>query len=82
MGTKRNPGAFDCYAQASDDEPIFVLLARDANAPEAVAHWAETYRAKKLFLGQWDQSAAEKYNEALSCSIAMKAWRSERDAKV
>lgn len=29
MGTKNNPGAFDCYANAEPDEPMFVLLARD-----------------------------------------------------
>jgi hypothetical protein len=29
MGTKSNPGPFDCYAKAEPDEPMFVLLARD-----------------------------------------------------
>lgn len=29
MGTKNNPGKFDCYDAALPDEPMFVLLARD-----------------------------------------------------
>ena len=28
MGTKNNPGRFDCYGNAEPDEPIFVLLGR------------------------------------------------------
>jgi len=30
MATKKNPGEFDCYANAGPDEPMFVLLARVA----------------------------------------------------
>lgn len=41
MGTKQNPGPFDCYAKAKPDEPMFVLLARDPLAPEIVRRWAE-----------------------------------------
>lgn len=29
MGTKNQPGSFDCYANAKGDEPLFVLLGRD-----------------------------------------------------
>ena len=32
MGTKRNPATYDCYDKAEPDEPLFVLLARDAAA--------------------------------------------------
>lgn len=38
MGTKNNPGAFDCYANAEPDEPMFVLLGRDKHAPAPVPH--------------------------------------------
>ena len=34
MGTKNNPGQFDCYRNAEPDEPMFVLLARDERAPQ------------------------------------------------
>jgi hypothetical protein len=41
MGTKNEPGTFDCYDVAEDDEPMFVLLARDKSAPDLVRQWAE-----------------------------------------
>lgn len=41
MGTKKNPGAFDCYGRAKDDEPMFVLLGRDRHAPLLVLRWAQ-----------------------------------------
>lgn len=45
MGTKNNPGAFDCYAAALPDEPLFVLLGRDPLAPALVELWATTREA-------------------------------------
>lgn len=39
MGTKNNPGKFDCYAKAEPDEPLFVLLARDPAAPVLIYLW-------------------------------------------
>ena len=39
MGTKNNPGTFDCYANAEGDEPMFVLLGRDKHAPTLVWLW-------------------------------------------
>lgn len=44
MGTKNNPGAFDCYANAAPDEPMFILLGRDPFAPLLVKLWAEMRR--------------------------------------
>jgi hypothetical protein len=29
MGTKNNPGNFDCYLNAASDEPMFIVLGRD-----------------------------------------------------
>lgn len=40
MGTKNNPGMFDCYANALPDEHMFILLARDITAPDLVDAWA------------------------------------------
>lgn len=39
MGTKNDPGAFDCYANAEPDEPMFILLGRDPAAAYAVYSW-------------------------------------------
>jgi hypothetical protein len=41
MGSKNNPGKFDCYEAAHPDEPMFVLLGRDESAPYLVRLWAE-----------------------------------------
>lgn len=40
MGTKANPGKFDCYSHAADDEPMFILLGRDPCAHLLVHLWA------------------------------------------
>jgi len=42
MGTKENPGKYDCYANARPDEPMFVLLGRDPSAALLVFLWAKT----------------------------------------
>lgn len=39
MGTKNNPGEFDCYSKAAPDEPMFILLGRDPAASAVVDYW-------------------------------------------
>lgn len=39
MGTKANPGKFDCYGKAAADEPLFTLRAKDPVAPQLVLVW-------------------------------------------
>ncbi len=41
MGTKNDPGKFDCYSKAEPDEPMFVLLGRDPAAPIVINLWAD-----------------------------------------
>lgn len=65
MGTKNNPGQFDCYAAAGEDEPMFVLLGRDKHAPTLVRIWA--------LLRAYDEESEEKIAEALACADAMDA---------
>lgn len=69
MGTKNNPAPFDCYANAEGDEPMFVLLARDPDAPRLVRDWVNARHER----GE-DQ---QKLVEALDCANAMEAWRRE-----
>lgn len=40
MGTKSNPGKFDCYAKAKLNEELFTLLERDEHMPHLVRYWA------------------------------------------
>lgn len=74
MGTKNNPGQFDCYANAEPDEPMFVLLARDRHAPTLVWLWAA--------LRELDQEKPEKVAEARACCLNMIRWATEHDRKV
>lgn len=89
MGTKNNPGRFDCYANAEPDEPMFILLARDRLAPHLTAIWAAVRagnrpEARKLFneMIGGPQAAVyvlspdgDKAVEAMDCAGAMGEWR-------
>lgn len=66
MGTKNNPGQYDCYEKAMPDEPMFVLLARDPLAPILVNLWADLTAAR----GKPDKTA-----EARACADAMVQWK-------
>ena len=68
MGTKNNPGRFDCYDKAHADEPMFVLLGRDSIAPIVVEMWA---KMRRLLRGRTDPKA----DEAFRCAEAMRVWR-------
>jgi hypothetical protein len=54
MGTKNNPGKFDCYANAEPDSPAAALrtlrdggdLGEAARVVGAVAEWFEAGRAR------------------------------------
>lgn len=66
MGSKNNPGKFDCYYHALPDEPMFVLLGRDPMAPVLVRLWARLRKAR----GE-DQA---KVDEAMACADKMSEW--------
>lgn len=69
MGTKNNPGTYDCYAKAEPDEPMFILLGRDIDAPRLVEEWAnQAERSKK---------DPTKIAEARKCAEDMRTWRRE-----
>jgi len=72
MGTKNNPGKYDCYEKADPDEPMFTLLARDANAPALVRQWAD--------IRSQMHGDDEKVAEALQCADNMEIWRRGQSA--
>lgn len=72
MGTKNNPGKFDCYANAEPDEPMFVLLGRDKLGPLLVKLWAVI-----RWLAGEDRA---KVAEAIQCATAMGQFRKRRQA--
>ena len=73
MGTKREPGAHDCYGKAHPDEPVFTLRANDPLAPMVVEYWAASY--------QDSGGRVDKAKEARDCAHAMRAWRAERTSE-
>lgn len=77
MGTKNNPGSYDCYAAAEPDEPMFVLLARDPMAPQLVRNWA-MIRAQQVEQGIKPAEDMAKANEAKLCAAQMEQWRAAK----
>lgn len=73
MGTKNNPGSYDCYANAHPDEPMFVLLGRDKIGASLVDLWAD-----------FRENAGEdpaKVAEARLCAENMRQWCSRQTGK-
>ena len=75
MGSKNNPGKFDCYVHAHPDEPMFVLLGRDPVGSLLVRLWAEV-RAE---IGGTNE---EKLDEAYVCADKMEKWALEETKSV
>lgn len=69
MSTKLNPGRYDCFAKLADDEPYFVLRAKDPDAPAIIEAWTQM-RARRS-----GNARNPKIGEALACAAAMRAWR-------
>lgn len=62
-----------CLGKAQDDEPVFVLRAQDALAPEIVEEWAK--RAMR------HQCPISKVEEALRLVGAMREWQVNNTVK-
>lgn len=74
MGSKNEPGSFDCYHNALPDEPMFILLARDPSAPDLVDAWA-TERQRQINKGFRPASDQAMVDEAITCAANMRHWR-------
>jgi hypothetical protein len=84
MGTKAEPGTFDCYEAAEEDEPMFVLLARDPDAPAVVRQWTANRMQRLVFgadISNFNMAAflasLDKLIEARACADQMEMWRAE-----
>jgi hypothetical protein len=78
MGSKNQPGEFDCYGNALPDEPMFILLARDPLGPEIVEQWA-LRRVNLISEGLKPASDMAMVEEARECAANMRAWRVENN---
>lgn len=90
MGTKNEPGAYDCHAKAEDDEELFTLLARDPLAHGLVELWGHlrngalreavycfgylVAQASKIPFEPKDEA---KVGEAYGCAVKMREWHAE-----
>lgn len=59
-----------CFSKAKEDEPMFVLLARDVMAPDIVREWC---RQRIKFLNQ--SPADEQIKEAMAIAQQMEEWK-------
>lgn len=73
MGTKAEPGRFDCYGKAEADEPIFTLLGRDPAAPKLIRDWVHHHQDAK--------TDGAKLLEALAVADDMERYLMERNAR-
>ncbi len=80
MGTKLQELRNGCFAAAMDDEPMFVLLARDPSAPKQVEQWANA-REYEIVAGLRPSTDMDKVSEARACAENMRAWRIEHDGE-
>ncbi len=70
MGTKSDPGTYDCWAKALPDEPVFVFLGRDVHAPDAIRLWAD--------LREQEEGPSDKVDEARALADGMERWAAQR----
>ncbi len=78
MGTKLEEMRNGCFAAATDDEPMFILLARDPQAPALIRKWA-LERKCDIASGARPASDMGKVFEAEECAKRMELWRLEND---
>ena len=78
MGTKLSELRDGCFYNAMDDEPMFVLLARDPDAPRVVREWAEG-RAAEIEAGRRPHSDRQKVVDARETAQRMEDWREGND---
>lgn len=80
MGTKAEPGEFDCYAALLPDEPYFVLSARDPEAAFLVRAWARN-RDRQIDDGERPVGDRAKVAEARHLADQMERWRADNAAE-
>jgi hypothetical protein len=64
-----------CFTASADDEPLFVLCARDPHAPMIVRLWADRYATAHALQGTLTAEREAKANTAREAADAMDAWR-------
>jgi len=79
MGTKNNPGPYDCWNNAAPDEPRFALLGRDPHAHQAVRKWAFD-RISAITRGEKPETDMLMVREAQECARQMEEYSINRQS--
>ena len=69
-----------CFVKADNKEPIFVLRARDATAPNAVRRWA--FYLESMATENGDKTRLRKVEEALDLANEMVNWQRKNGSKI
>jgi hypothetical protein len=92
MGTKTEPGKFDCYKKLEPDEPYFLLRGKDPAAPYLTMMWAASrngdwtglldlvtaMRLNQDVVARVSTDENPKLAEAMHCARTMKEWQLRR----
>lgn len=64
-----------CLGRSADDEPVFVLCARDRFAPGLVRKWADRVEAVANEHGEGTERTRQKIASARELADEMEAWQ-------
>lgn len=78
MGTKLTELRDGCFHKAMDDEPMFVLLARDTSGPLVIRIWADV-REAEIRQGVRPATDMTQVIDARATADKMEQWRSDND---
>jgi hypothetical protein len=72
-----------CLGKAADDEPVFILRAKDRLAPDAVEHWIRLVEQAAHQAGASNpRRDSLKLKEAQALAHQMRAWQASNGCKV
>jgi hypothetical protein len=75
MATKAELLASKMWENTADDEPVFMLVGRDALAPHIIRMWVAMHGLISRFDDVLAQQAERKNVEAFNCADAMAVWQ-------
>jgi hypothetical protein len=70
-----------CLGKSQDDEPVFILVARDMFAADAVRAWADRVEHKAAVTGALTPERKLKIADARGLADRMDTWRHEHTGK-
>lgn len=83
MALKADELKSGCFHNSSDDEPIFVLRAKDKFAPELIEEWAiKVEWAVSGTVSQEADKSRDKVKYARALAHQMRAWQELNTSKI